>query len=35
MKNSKKDLPDEDAIQVLKEKYPLDWLSALDLRKAF
>ena len=34
MSNSKKDILDEEAIRVLSEKYPLDWLSALDITKS-
>lgn len=34
MNISKKDIPDEKAIRVLREKYPLDVLSALDITKS-
>jgi hypothetical protein len=34
MNNSKKNIPDDEAYRVLREKYPLDWLSALDITKS-
>ena len=34
MNNSKKDIPDDEADRALREKYPLDWLSALDITKS-